>query len=158
MNKVNSIVVVICSILLLSCGTKKKEVDVPQKVKDAMKERFPDATNITWDKETAFEWEADFKMYENKYSANFDPDGNVLVMEYDMKIKDLPPPIVKDIDSSFEGYQIKKAEHAEKGNDHFFEIELVKSNKLLEVVYDENGHMLNNEDRNKEIDTGEEEE
>jgi hypothetical protein len=155
MLRINSTLTVLFSLLTFSCGSKKKEVEVPQKVKNALLANFPDATNVTWEKETAFEWEADFKMYENKYSANFDPDGNLLVMEYDIEVSYLPAPVIRDIDSSFEGYQIKKAEHAEKGNFQFFEIELIKADKRLEVVYDEKGNMLNNEDRNKEIDSGE---
>lgn len=156
MKKLNWLLVGAVLMSIPSCGNKNKSVEVPEKIKLSLLKHFPDATEIKWEKETAYEWEADFKMYENKYSANFDPEGNMLVMEYDMNVKDLPLPIVQNIDSTFTGYKIKKAEYAEKGEIHFFEIELANSEKTLEVVYDETGAMLNNEDRNKEIRSPEE--
>ncbi|MFP5042140.1 hypothetical protein [Parasediminibacterium sp. JCM 36343] len=53
----------------------------PKVVKDAFDKRFPTATKITWGKESAKEWEADFSLDGIKISAVFFEDGRWLETE-----------------------------------------------------------------------------
>ena len=46
----------------------------PKVVKDAFDKKFPNATKVTWGKEAAKEWEAEFTFEGSKISANFYQD------------------------------------------------------------------------------------
>jgi len=129
------------SFTFASCG-KKEKVEVPEKVKTAFTQKFPEATDAEWDKEKDTEWEAEFKMSGKEYSANFSTDGQWLETEYEITVREIPANIKTNIDSSFTGYTIKKAELSEKTTGKVYEIKVEKAENKVELVYDSNGTLV----------------
>ena len=51
-------------------------INTPKEVKISFAKKFPMATDVFWERESLDEWEAEFKMQDNDYSAIFLENGN----------------------------------------------------------------------------------
>lgn len=122
-----------------ACGQKE---NVPAKVKTAFSQKFPHATNVSWDKENASEWEAEFKMNGKKYSANFDSEGTWKETEYKINKSELPKAVNNTLKSKFAGYDIEGAEVSETREGKVYEISLDKAETDLEVIISSEGKIV----------------
>lgn len=141
-----------------ACGQK---ANVPAKVKTAFSQKFPQATNVNWDKESATEWEAEFKMDGNKYSANFDQDGHWKETEYLIHKSELPATVKTTLKNKFAGYDVEKAEVSETPAGKVFEMKIENDETDMEVAINANGKVVKKEvkkDNDKEGDEEKEEE
>lgn len=144
------IVVMLLSIMLsTACGQKS---DVPTKVKTAFNQKFPDATKVSWDKENATEWEAEFKMDGKEYSANFDTDGNWKETEYEISKSDIPSSVKSTLDKDFEAYKIEEAEISETSDGKVYEFELENGENDIEVAISPEGKVIKKEAKEEEDD------
>lgn len=128
---------------LSACGQKSN--NVPENVKTAFNQKFPDATKVKWDKENDSEWEAEFKMDGREYSANFDNNGVWKETEYEINVKDVPETVKSAIDAEYAGYKIKESEISETTNGKVYEFELKKEEERLEVAIDMDGKIVKKE-------------
>ncbi len=133
-----------------ACGQKE---NVPVKVKTAFEQKFPNATKVKWEKENDTEWEAEFRMNNNEYSANFDNKGNWLETEYEVEMKDIPEAVKSTLDNEFASYEIEVSEVSENAEGTFYEFELEKDETEMEVVIDQSGKVVK-----KEVETEDDEE
>lgn len=133
-----------------ACGQKE---NVPVKVKTAFEQKFPNATKVKWEKENDTEWEAEFRMNNNEYSANFDNKGNWLETEYEVEMKDIPEAVKSTLDNEFASYEIEESEVSENAEGTFYEFELEKDETEMEVVIDQSGKVVK-----KEVETEDDEE
>ena len=90
----------------------------PDAVKKAFAKKFPTATQVSWGKESAKEWEADFIFEGSKISANFLQDGT-----WDWKI------VEADL-----------TETAKNGT--IYEVDLKKGLKSKSLAFKENGTII----------------
>jgi len=125
-----------------ACGQKSK---VSAKVKTAFKEKFPNATKISWGKENAKEWEAEFKMNGKKYSANFDNNGNWKETEYRINKSDIPSAVKSTLDKDFIGYKIEVAEISETVSGKVYEFMIEKGNSDMEIAINSDGELVKKE-------------
>ena len=134
-----------------ACGQKS---DVPAKVKTAFAEKFPNAKKISWDKENATEWEAEFKMNGKEYSANFDNKGSWKETEYRINKSDIPSAVKSTLDKDFKGYKIEVAEVSETVDGKVYEFMIEKGNSDMEVVINSYGKLVKKEVRKENDEDG----
>lgn len=126
-------------IMLTACGQKE---NVPEQVKIAFEQKFPNASRIDWDKETVNEWEVEFKMDSKEYSANFDEQGNWKKTEYKIGKSDIPSAVKATLDKEFKDYKIDSSEIEETVNGKTYEFELEKGELDIDVVISPEGKVL----------------
>jgi uncharacterized membrane protein YkoI len=139
--------------LVLTATLQSFAQDAPAKVKDAFNKKFPQAKSISWDKENATEWEAEFKMNGKEYSANFGTDGTWKETEYEISEKELPAAVKNTLTKEFKGYEVEGAEITETSTIKAYEVEIEKGETTMEVIIDENGKVLK-----KKVETEDEDE
>ena len=155
MNQVFALPTLLLVFVSFSCTkTAPAQETVPEKIKTAFSQKFPEATDVKWDKESNTEWEAEFKMKGKEYSSNFTTDGQWVETEYEVETAAIPQVIKTDLEASFAGYTVKKAELSEKSTGQLYEIEIEKGTSSIEAVYDANGTLVkqSNEDKENEKD------
>lgn len=121
-----------------SCAQQK---EVPQKVKTAFSQKFPNAKKVSWDMEDESEWEAEFKMNGKEYSANFTVNGEWKETEYEIKKSEIPANIKAILDQNFSDYDIEGAEIAETASGKSYEFEIEVGEEEFEVVIDAQGKL-----------------
>jgi hypothetical protein len=146
----------IAALVLIAAGSnaqKLQESAVPTEVKSAFAKKFPNARAVKWSKETATEFEAEFKNGSMEQAANFDATGNWVVTETEIKKSDLPADVVKAITKDFPGYKITEVEKVEKP-DHteLFEAKVEKGEKTYVVQVSQQGKILKKEEEKEEKD------
>ena len=115
----------------------------PVAVKNTFEQKFPAATNIKWGKESASEWEAEFKMNSAKNSANFLADGNWVETETEIPVAQLPAGVVISIKKQYPAAEIvgaHKIETAQKGT--MYEADIKTGGKKKEVVLTADGTFI----------------
>ncbi|MDW7691698.1 PepSY-like domain-containing protein [Flammeovirgaceae bacterium SG7u.111] len=129
-------------LMALSQIHAQSSTEVPEKVKTAFSQKFPNATNVEWEKENETEWEAEFKMDGKEYSSNFTSQGVWTETEYEIKKLELSTLAKKTLNTEFAGYEIKEAEISETAEGKVYEIELKKGEQELQVVISTNGKLI----------------
>jgi uncharacterized membrane protein YkoI len=122
--------------------TSEDQDKVPQAVKDAFAQKFPTAEKVDWDKESATEWEAEFKMNTLEYSANFLEDGTWKETEHEIDEAEIPQVVITALRSNFPGYEIEETEMAETPQGTVYEFEIENGKTEMEVAIDPNGKVL----------------
>ena len=155
MKNVLLVFVIAAMFSMSACGQKE---NVPEKVKTAFAQKFPDAKKIKWDKENAKEWEAEFKMNGNAYSANYSTDGTWKETEYKIKKSEVPANVQAALNSNFAGYKTEKVEVSETAEGKVFEFSIENDENDVEVVISDKGVVLKKEAKNeKDEENGKEE-
>jgi hypothetical protein len=112
----------------------------PMAVKTAFDKKFPAATKITWGKEAAKEWEAEFTFEGSTISANFYEDGTWLETETMIKAASLPSAVASAIKKNYPGYVILEADKTETSkHGTIYEADLKKGKSKRAVAYKEDG-------------------
>lgn len=132
--------IVIAFFSFTACGQKSN--DVPEKVSTSFSKKFPNATKIKWDKENENEWEAEFKMDGEEFTASFDNSGVWMESEYEIGMKDVPEVVKATLDNEFAGYKISEAEVSETADAKVFEFMLKKDGEKKEVAIDAEGNLV----------------
>tara|TARA_R100000655_G_C2982086_1_gene191962 strand:- start:815 stop:1276 length:462 start_codon:yes stop_codon:yes gene_type:complete len=122
--------------------TSEDKDKVPQVVKNAFAKKFPTAKKVDWEKENETEWEAEFKMNNVEYSANFLANGTWQETEHEVKTNDVPQNILSSLKSNFPGYEIEEAEISETSKGSFYEFEIEKGKIEMEVTLDSSGTII----------------
>ncbi len=130
-----------------ACGQNK---DVPAKVKTAFEQKFPTAQKVKWDKENETEWEAEFKMNGEEYSANFTTAGQWMETEYEIEKSAIPQAVKQTLDTKFAGYDIEEAEISETTNGRVYEFAIEKGDSEMEVAISPDGKVVKKEVKKEE--------
>jgi len=144
------IISVLVTINFMACG--QPNTNVPQKVKNAFFEKFPDIKKLKWDKENDEGWEAEFKMNGTKYSATFNDEGEWLETEYEINFNEVPPIVKATLDIEFKDYKVEESEVSETANGKVYEFELEKNKTEVEVAIDVKGKVIKKESTDDEED------
>jgi len=148
----NSIIIlmIMAVVSLSACGQNKV---VPPKVKTALEQKFPNAQKVKWNKENETEWEAEFKLNDEEYSANYSTDGIWKETEHKIENSAIPANVKQSLDTEFAGYKIEEAEISETANGSVYEFAVEKDETAMEVAISPDGKVVK-----KEIKTEEKEE
>lgn len=136
--------------LLILGNACAQNSDVPDAVKSAFVQRFPDITKVRWEIEDAASWEAEFKLKNVAYSSVFSVQGEWLETEHEIGKSEIPAPIQVILDRDFMGFNLKEAEMAEKPEGNFYELEVGKGEEEWELIFDSVGQLVNKISRTKE--------
>jgi len=145
--------------IVLSGVFAYSQIKVPEKVAAAFKAKFPAASAVAWGKESATEFEAEFKMNGKEMSANFDAAGKWLETETRLSKSDLPAPVLATLKSKYGGSEVKNIESLEEaGKAVVYEVQLEQDENALEVTLDAGGKIVKQATVNDEEEEGEESE
>jgi len=147
MKKITLLVVLAITTSFMSCD---KDVIAPQKVKDALAMKFPNATDVEWEKESDTEWEAEFKLNGKEHSSNFMQDGTWVETEYEVEESEVPQVVMDALNTNFEGYEIEEMERSETADGTVYEFVIEKEESEMEVVIYANGKILKKENKQEE--------
>ena len=104
-------------LLTIITTSYSQKISIPPDVSKAFNSKYPAATNVKWGKESAKEYEAEFKLNGNNVSANFRTDGSWVETETVIKVDDLPAAVVASIQKQYPGATITTAEKLEEPGD-----------------------------------------
>jgi len=112
----------------------------PEKVVQALNQKFPNIKNVHWGKESKSEWEAEFIYNGVKTSANFLTDGQWLETETKIPITELPAAVTQSIHANYKTSTLVGADKIETSmNETLYEAELKSGIKIKEVVFNSDG-------------------
>jgi hypothetical protein len=115
---------------------------VPTKVEKAFHQKFPEVKKVRWDKENANVWEAEFKMDGKEWSANFDETGKWLETEMEIGKGEIPDNIQRVLNEKYAGFKIEESEKTETMEGKFFEFEMEKGEKTIELRITPDGKVV----------------
>jgi hypothetical protein len=97
---------------------------LPEEVKKAFLERFPEAQNVAWEYEGLFE--ADFMTADGReIEVNLYQDGRIAQIEYEVSIDELPDAVKSAVKRLYPHCEIEEVERVEKANGSvFYEVDL----------------------------------
>ena len=127
---------------------------VPAPVLGSFKDKFSTAFAPKWSKE-GDEYEVDFKIKKDKYSAKFNNEGKWLETEQGIKTTELPVAILNNIKQEYPGFRIEEANKMETLKDgSVYEAEVVKDKVSWDLIYSMDGKLISKmkevNDREKE--------
>ncbi|MFN8239336.1 MAG: PepSY-like domain-containing protein [Bacteroidales bacterium] len=134
--------------IFTACGQSDK--NVPASVKSAFSQKFSGATNVKWGKESDKEWEAEFKLGGENYSANFDNAGIWIETEYRISVKEIPAAVKTALNKESAGAIIKVSELTETKDGKFYEFVAGRGENETELVIDKAGNVISKEKVKKE--------
>jgi Putative beta-lactamase-inhibitor-like, PepSY-like len=135
----------------LEAQADEKEIPldkVPQAVMKAVKAKFPKAVIKTATEETEdgkTEYEIETTVDGLATDIVLKPDGTIVVIEKEIKEKDLPVAVQTALKAKYPKAKIKKAEELTKGTEITYEMALEGADKVKEVVMDKTGKVIEEE-------------
>jgi hypothetical protein len=117
----------------------KEKITVPAAVKAALLKKYPDATEITWEKENG-NYEANWggKSGEDN-SVQFTPSGNFIEIVKAISQSELPKPVISYVKEHYNGARITEAGKVTDAQGKLsYEAEI----KGKDVIFDENGNFV----------------
>lgn len=128
---------------MCTSATSFAQNNIPSAVITAFNQKFPNASNIKWDKENAHEYEAGFTWNGLKQSANYTDLGEWIETESPVDFSKLPMKVQDAFKAKHESSKIKAVAKIETSkNITKYEVEFKHGKKSKEVFYDENGNEL----------------
>ena len=135
----------ISSTIAVAQETKVAKKDLPAPVQKAVDEQVKGAVVLGFTKEVEdgkTEYEAELRVNGHGKDISFDPAGNIVAVEEEVKMQSLPPAARAALQKAAEGGTLRKVESVTEGGKSFFEATIRKGGKSSEVQVDRNGARL----------------
>lgn len=130
-----------CALILALSGFTQglKEKDVPEPVRSALHQKFPQAVKVTWEKEKG-DFEANWGGRSGEdHSALFSPNGKFLELVDAISPDELPAPILPYIRQHYPGAKVREAGKVMTGDGKtMYEAEI----KGKDLIFDDLGRFL----------------
>lgn len=134
----NIILMVVVTVLSVSVAYAQK--DVPQAAVTSLKQKFPNAQKVDWDKEKDGNFEAEFTLNGKEMSVTYSAKGEWLETETGILVSDLPAPVVAAFKKEHGAAKITEVAKIESTKPIVYEIEYKSGLKTKEVMYDAQGN------------------
>lgn len=122
---------------LTACAQKLDASKVPAAVKISLAKNYPGAI-AQWEKEDG-KYEANFKQGGNKMSALFENDGTIAETEMDIKLAELPAPVLLYVKEHYKGKTISEGAKITKADGTIsYEAEVDGE----DVIFDKDGKFI----------------
>lgn len=122
-----------------------KKIVVPESVKKAFSDKYPEVKKVKWDMEKPGQYEAEFKLAKVETSVLFDENGTILEVETEISKKALPEAVQSTLKTDFADYDIEDVEKIEANGVLTYEMEAEKGKEEFELVFDANGKLISKE-------------
>ncbi len=133
-------IIFVAMVLICAFATSFAQSKTPTAVTTAFNQKFPNATNVKWDKENAHNYEASFVWKGVNYAANFSDTGEWLETETPTTFNQLPEKVQTAFNTSHKGVTpkaVSKIETSKQGT--IYEVEIKQGAKTVEVFYKADG-------------------
>jgi hypothetical protein len=149
-------IAILALVALVAVGDEEKVAldQLPQKIVDAVKAKFPDAKLVKASKEkenNEIIYEVNLKDKEQNVDVSLKEDGTIVEIEKEINAKDLPKVVADALEGKYPKATYKKAEEViKKDKLEYYEIVLVTAEKkTFEVTVDPEGKILKEEGKDK---------
>jgi len=134
---------IITTILFFSFSLSAQN-EIPSVVKAALDEMFDGAKSVKWELNEDNEYESVFKLKRKRMTAKFDPEGNWLETEYEIKNHELPAAVAMAIKLEFAEHEIDGVEKIiTPERKESYEVGLIDEKDLTwKVVFTASGKVL----------------
>lgn len=120
---------------IYAMAQKIKVKEVPEVIQTEFNKRFPEATEIKWEKEKEL-YEVEFKLNQVEQSALFDASGNIKEIEIEISVNTLPSSVQEYVQKNYAGRKIKEAAKITDSNGTIsYEAEI----KGMDLIFDASG-------------------
>ena len=126
-------------VAILSIPAAYAQKDVPQAAITSLKQKFPNAQKVDWDKEKNGDFEAEFKLNGKEMSVTYSAKGEWLETETGITVSELPAPVMAVFKKEHGAAKIKEVAKIESAKPIVYEIEYKDGLKTKEVMYDAQG-------------------
>ncbi|MBL0033315.1 MAG: PepSY-like domain-containing protein [Bacteroidetes bacterium] len=133
-------IIFVAMVLICAFATSFAQSKTPTAVTTVFNQKFPYATNVKWDKESAHNYEASFVWKGVNYAANFSDTGEWLETETPTTFNQLPEKVQTAFNTSHKGVTpkaVSKIETSKQGT--IYEVEFKQGVKTVEVFYKADG-------------------
>lgn len=127
-------------VTVLSVSVAYAQKDVPQAAVTSLKQKFPNAQKVDWDKEKDGNFEAEFTLNGIEMSVTYSAKGEWLETETGILVSDLPAPVVAAFKKEHGSAKITEVAKIESTKPIVYEIEYKSGLKTKEVMYDAQGN------------------
>lgn len=133
--------------LSFSCTNAQITDADKSKMEAAFKAQYPNAKDVSWEKDSNGNYEAQFEQNDEKYRADFSPTGSWIETENSIKFKHLPKAVQDAIEREYDKDDIEEIEqvhHFQKGI--FYDVEYdEKGKKKFDIEYNALGKKIGRE-------------
>ncbi len=130
---------------------KLESQEIPALVKDSFKKLYPLIKDVDWENEDD-DFEASFEQKGNDISILFDSNGKLIEVETEIKKSELPASVKETIARDYAGYKIKEAAKIDSSGTITYEAEVGKGKKNAELIFDSQGNLLKEIDKEEKGD------
>ena len=128
---------------LVSCSQDIPAAKVPSVVQNTVKLKFPNATDIEWEKKKD-SYEAEFNISNIEHCLHIDNAGIVLLHKQEINETELPVAVISAIQKNYNGYKIDDAKKVDKKGVICYEVELeAKGKKDVQAFFSPSGDITN---------------
>jgi hypothetical protein len=149
MGKLFKSLIVIMLLFVFVNETQAQKVN--PKVKSAFHKMFPTVTTVTWGKENAHEYEAEFRMNGRAVSANYTLNGKWVETETDISRKELPLAVSDYINSHYSDNTLSEIARTQSPQKIVYEVGIKKGEHGIILLFNIDGKLIGRES-NKEND------
>lgn len=123
-------------------GENESHIYVPGKVKTALRQKYPESKNVTWEKENG-NYEANWGGTSGEdHSVQFTPSGTFIEIVDAIPVKELPAAVFTYVKDHYKNSRVTEAgKVTDARGRHFFEAEV----RGRDVIFDENGSFVKSE-------------
>ena len=120
--------------------------DPPEVVLEAFRTKYPEVTSPKWEIDSNGSWEASFRANDVKYRADFTPEGIWTETENNIDFNNLPNNVREAFLLKYKSEAFRDAEAVDSATRGvFYEIEVFTGTSKIDVIFDEDGQILNPE-------------
>jgi hypothetical protein len=126
---------------LFSCDADDAR-NIPSVVLNTLKEKFPNASSVEWDKEGSF-YEAEFDGNTGEYTVEIDSLGQMKRVKIDIKDSLLPSTVRNSLDTSGKKIKISDVEILQLSGLSYYQVKYRIDGKKQAMVLDSTGTIRN---------------
>lgn len=127
---------------MASCSNEIQESKVPSVVKNTLVTTFSYTGPVDWEKEQG-NYEAEFREDTLGYKALISPQGALLRYKEPIARNELPAPVQQVLQEQYRDHGVEDLEKLVMGEEAYYQLELEKGLKELQVVITADGMITN---------------
>jgi uncharacterized membrane protein YkoI len=128
---------------LAACSQRLSAKDTPALVQNALQARFPQATEVEWEKQKDL-FEAEFNQGAQEHAVLIDAAGTIKMIKQEIAAQDLPAAIAEVLRQEHPGFRVDDTERLEKDGQVYYQVELEKGFREQQLVLGAGGRKAAN--------------